>query len=88
MNSQCVFVEIDNKNVIHSVSPNCETILGYKQQELVGKNSKQFENVYEEKHIWKSKTDNNVTTQCVLLSENLYAYYVISDWFFIIVVLW
>ena len=79
LNSQCVFVEIDNKNVIHSVSPNCETILGYKQQELVGKNSKQFENVYEEKHIWKSKTDNNVTTQCVLLSGNLYAYYVISD---------
>jgi PAS domain-containing protein len=77
LNSKCVFVETDSKSIIHSISPNCESIFGYKQQELIGKNSKHYENVYEKKHIWKSKQDVDVATQCFSISDNLYAYYVI-----------
>lgn len=36
-NSNMLFIEIDKNNVIHSISPNCEKILGHKQQVFVGK---------------------------------------------------
>lgn len=32
-----LFIEIDQNNVIHSISPNCEKLLGHKQQVFVGK---------------------------------------------------
>ena len=35
--SQMLFIEIDTNKIIHSISPNCENILGFKQQELIGK---------------------------------------------------
>lgn len=44
LKSKCLFVELDNNGIIHNISPSCESLMGHKQQELIGKKYDNFLN--------------------------------------------
>ena len=74
-NSNMIFIEIDENNVIHSISPNCEKFLGYKQQELVGKKDTDFiiKNDMDLKRICKE--NHNVCIKRENVFKNIYVEY-------------
>lgn len=75
--STIIYVEIDNTNIIHNISPNCEDHLGYKQRELIGCNYSDYITKCENTVEWKSKHDKPVTMKYDTISDNLYAHYVL-----------
>ena len=44
VNSKLLILEVDNDDIIHNVSPNCELHFGNKQQTVIGKRSSEFLN--------------------------------------------
>lgn len=76
--SGILFIETDNEDVIHSINPVCEKILGYKQQELIGRrNSDLIMQNEESVVIRKTKEEKIVKLKHYKIMNGLSVEYVI-----------
>ena len=76
--SSILFLEIDSNGIIHSVSPNCESIIGYKQQELIGKCDSEFtKDVQNDIVVRNTKDKTQVTLKRSSVASNLYVEYIL-----------
>jgi PAS domain S-box-containing protein len=77
MNSH-IFIEYDSRNIIHTISPSCEKILGYKQKDLIGQDVKTLLNdsitSSSDEIIFKNKEQNLITAKRKMITNNLYVY--------------
>jgi len=68
-----IFFETDSTGVIHSISPGCESILGFSPKELIGKlQNHNIEYISDCHIIRKSKNNENIKLTRSILSDNLY----------------
>ena len=76
MNSH-IFIEIDCKNIIHTISPNCEDILGYKQKDLIGQDITSVlrtETSNTDRITFENKQHQLISAKQMMITDNLYVY--------------